>query len=191
MSAGFEGVGGRIAAAVMARRNRAAEAEAVDRLAPSPADAVLVIGFGPGVGLRLLQGRCRKACGVDPSHVMFNTATRLNATAIASGQVQLARTTLASLPWPADSFDGALAVNSLQFWDPLPDSLTELSRVLRPGARLVTLTHDRALERRGPGWLDRLADMCADHDLIGATTWRGRAERGTIAGFEVRRADPG
>jgi SAM-dependent methyltransferase len=47
---------GMIAAMIMARANRAAEAEAVAELAPGPGEDVLVAGFGPGVGLHLLAG---------------------------------------------------------------------------------------------------------------------------------------
>jgi len=188
MSLGFDGIPGRLAAAIMARRNRPAEAEAIDRLRPAATDTVLVIGFGPGVGLKLLQPWCARICAVDPSEVMHGTAAKINRDALASGQLQLARTTAARLPWPAKSFDGALAVNSMQLWDPLPASIAEISRVLRPGARLVTLTHDWAPDRRRLGWLDQVSALCAEYGLTEATIWRGRAEHGRIIGFEVRRA---
>src|SRR5262245_34900076 len=60
-------------------------------------------------------------------------------------RVRLERTTAARLPWPDDSFDGATAVNSIMLWKPLDASVAEVARVLRPGGRLVTITHDWAL----------------------------------------------
>ena len=68
----FDGPAGALAAKVMARANRAAEAEAVERLGSSVADTVLAIGFGPGVGVALLAARLTSGTvvGVDPSAAM-------------------------------------------------------------------------------------------------------------------------
>jgi hypothetical protein len=45
------------------------------------------------------------------------------------------------LPAPNGAFHGAIAVNSIQLWEPLDDSIGEVARTLRPGGRLVALTH--------------------------------------------------
>jgi ubiquinone/menaquinone biosynthesis C-methylase UbiE len=137
----FDGPLGLVTGRIMASRNASAELEAIDELAPGPADSVLVIGFGPGVGISALLPRlpAGRIGGVDPSRVMnFLARSR-------DPRVRLARTTAVRLPWPDDYFDGATAVNSVMLWSPLEASVAEVARVLRPGARLVTVTHDWAL----------------------------------------------
>jgi hypothetical protein len=54
---GFDGVAGRVAARVMARLNADMERAALDALDPRPGDRVLVVGFGPGVGVTELLRR--------------------------------------------------------------------------------------------------------------------------------------
>ena len=75
---GFDGLTGRIAAHVMARVNADMEQAALDALEPRPGDRVLVVGFGPSVGIAELLRRVPDArvVGIDPSAVMVRAATR-------------------------------------------------------------------------------------------------------------------
>jgi ubiquinone/menaquinone biosynthesis C-methylase UbiE len=68
----FDGPAARLIAKAMARGNREAEAEAIAELDPAPDATVLAIGFGPGVGLKLLAPRVSRVVGVDPSRVMVS-----------------------------------------------------------------------------------------------------------------------
>ena len=150
----FDGVAGVAAARVMAVVNADMEREAIDALAPSVDDAVLEIGFGPGVGIEMLvrQMADGRVAGIDPS-----TAERRNRAAIRGGRVELRLAAAHALPFDDVSFGGAFAVNSVQLWDPLDASVAELARVLRPGAAFVALTHRWAIEKYAPRdeWLWR------------------------------------
>jgi ubiquinone/menaquinone biosynthesis C-methylase UbiE len=189
----FDGPIGAIAAKVMARLNRDAEAEAVDLLAPAPTDHVLVIGFGPGVGVKLLAAHLTEGhvLGVDPSAAMVAAATRANRKEIAAGQVALHAKTAEAIPASDATFDGAIAVNSLQVCEPFDATARELARVLRPGARLVSLTHDWAAARHagsaaawaeGVGHTLRLAGFGEVQDLA------AKAEKGRAITLIARRA---
>jgi ubiquinone/menaquinone biosynthesis C-methylase UbiE len=186
----FDGAMGRLVAVEMARRNREAEAEAVDRLAPRRADRVLTIGFGPGVGVARLASRVPegRVVGVDPSRVMVQQATRRNRDAIALGVVELHRTTAEALPCADASIDGAIAVNSVMLWEPLDASLAEVARVLRAGARLVTITHDWAL-RKHFGSVDAFVatatEVAARHGLVDAVHEPARSEKGRAVAWTV------
>jgi arsenite methyltransferase len=106
---------------------------------------VLDIGFGPGVGLVLLARAAPAAAlaGIDPSPVMLGMARRR--TARLASKPDLRQGIAAALPWPDGAFDAVCATNSVQLWQPLPASLGEASRVLRPGGRLALGVHERAV----------------------------------------------
>lgn len=186
------------AARIMARRlehNRDAEAEAVEELDPRPADHVLVIGFGTGMGIELLVDRLPsgRVVGADLSKAMVKLATKRNSAAVARGRVKLVRAPAHELPFDHASFDGVITVNTIQLWDPFKESVAEVARVMRPGARLVSFTHDWAIERfrrtAVDEWATRLGKLCASHELVDARHWYGRAENGKIVAFVVRKTD--
>ena len=151
-TAGFEGVTGRLAGAVMARLNRDMEVAAVDELAPAAGASVLAVGFGPGVGIAELVTRLPhgQIAGIDPSATMVSAARQRNRAAIDTGRVRLVQAGVASIPWPDAAFCGVVTVNSMQLWEPMEVALREIARVLAPGGRLVTLTHRWAIEKRMP-----------------------------------------
>jgi ubiquinone/menaquinone biosynthesis C-methylase UbiE len=179
----------------MARRlekNRDGEAEAIEELAPSPDDHVLAIGFGTGIGIELLAGRVARVAGADPSKAMVKMASRRNQAAIDAGRVQLVQATADRLPWDDATFDGVITVNTIQLWAPFEQSVAEVARVMRPGSRLVSYTHDWAIERFGgrpvDEWAPPTAAICERYGLVDAQHWFGRAEDGKIVAFVVRKA---
>jgi ubiquinone/menaquinone biosynthesis C-methylase UbiE len=192
-SSSFDGTAGRLSGPLMARMNRDMELAAIDELAPAPDASVLAIGFGPGVGVTELAERLPSGVvgGVDPSAVMLQQARRRNQSAVECGQVTLEHGTADSIPWPDGTFTGALAVNSIQFWDPLDASVREVVRVLAPAARLVSITHVWAIEKRTPleQWLKAAAELlaAAGFDDIVHRTAPFRSGQGLVLRGEKRR----
>ncbi len=161
---------------VMARLNRDMEVAAVEELAPVPGDALLAVGFGPGVGIAELVARRHDGlvAGIDPSATMVEAARHRNRAAVDAGRVQLVRAAASSIPWPDGSFSGVLAVNSMQLWEPLDEALREVRRVLVSGGSLVALTHQWAIEKRAPlsQWIDATSGLlrhCGFTDLTHQT----------------------
>src|SRR5919109_2100397 len=131
------GVLGRIGGLILARFNRAFAEEIVALLDVRAAERVLEVGFGPGVAIELLTSAASvaKVAGVDPSTEMVEQASARNAAAIRTGAVDLRQGSVESMPFEDDSFDTALAINSMQVWPDQPAGLREICRVLTGGGR--------------------------------------------------------
>jgi ubiquinone/menaquinone biosynthesis C-methylase UbiE len=133
------GVLGRIGGLILARFNRAFAQEIVALLDVRAAERVLEVGFGPGVAIELLAGAASvaKVAGIDPSKEMVEQASARNAAAIGTGAVDLRQGSVESMPFEDDSFDTALAINSMQVLPDKPAGLREICRVLTGGGRLA------------------------------------------------------
>jgi ubiquinone/menaquinone biosynthesis C-methylase UbiE len=132
------GVVGRIAG-LLFRINREGINWTITLLEIQPTDHVLEIGFGPGYGIQQVAKLAAQGlvAGVDFSETMLEQASRRNATAIASGKVELRLGDAAVLPYPDNSFHKVFATNVVYFWnDPLAN-LQEIRRVMKPGGRLA------------------------------------------------------
>jgi ubiquinone/menaquinone biosynthesis C-methylase UbiE len=112
---GFDGIGGTIAARVMAAMNVDMERAALATLEPHDGERFLVVGFGPGLGLVALLDAVTPASllGIDPSAAMVRAARRRLARHSRAGLTQLLAVTAASIPASA-AFDAAIAVNNEQ-----------------------------------------------------------------------------
>jgi SAM-dependent methyltransferase len=133
------GVLGRLGGLIMARTNRDCAAWVIGLLGIQPGDAVLEIGFGPGVGIEQAANATSAGhvAGVDPSDEMVAQATARNASAIARGRVDLRRGSVASLSFANNSFDKAFAINSMQVWPDAMAGLREIRRVVKSGGMVA------------------------------------------------------
>ena len=68
---------------------------------------------------------------------MVEQARARNAIAIKDGRVDLRRGSAESLPFADDTFDKALAINSMQVWPDVAAGLRAIQRVMRPGGRIA------------------------------------------------------
>ena len=137
------GVLGRLGGPLTARGNAATEQHLVDLAGLTGSEVVLVVGPGPGVGLRHAGERAARVIGVEPSAVMRRAARRRCADLIHRGVVVVEDAVAADTGRPAASVDVVLSVNNIQLWPDRPAGLRELHRVLRPGGRLLVAVHRR------------------------------------------------
>jgi ubiquinone/menaquinone biosynthesis C-methylase UbiE len=134
-----KGVLGRLIAYIMARETQAQNARAIEALTIEPRDHVLDIGCGPGWGVAALAERAHdgRVAGVDPSELMAETAVARNRRLVQRGRVEIAIGSVAALPFADSSFDKALCVHVVYFWNDLGAAFREIARVMKPGARLA------------------------------------------------------
>jgi SAM-dependent methyltransferase len=110
-----------------------------DFLEVGPKDSVLEVGFGPGVVIQCLSklATAGHVAGIDQSREMVEQACVRNATPIRRGCVDLRHGSVESLPFDDNSFDKALAINSMQVWPDAITGLREIRRVMKPGGRIA------------------------------------------------------
>ncbi|MEK8121670.1 methyltransferase domain-containing protein [Methylocystis sp. IM4] len=134
-----KGLLGKIGGRILARTNRKCAAWVVDLLGAEPGERAIEIGFGPGVGLELLASAApsAKIAGADVSEEMLRQAAARNKAAIENGQIELRLASVENLPFPDQSFDKALSINSLQIWPDPAAGLREVWRVMKPDGRLA------------------------------------------------------
>ncbi len=119
----------------MALEHRGQAKWAVQCLGVERRDRILEIGFGPGLAIQRIAEIAVDGfvAGIEVSDVMVQQARRRNASAMREGRIQLSRGSAEALPYEDNSFDKALAMNTVHHW-PDPDAgLSEVWRVLRPG----------------------------------------------------------
>jgi SAM-dependent methyltransferase len=144
------GLLGRLGGIIMARANYRHAAWVIDLLDLQETDTVLEVGFGPGVAIQLLAESARHVAGVDPSAEMLRLAARRNAESTGTGRVDLRQGSADDLPFPAESFAKALAINSMQVWPDPSAGLREIWRVLKPGGTVaLAFTAYSGQQKRG------------------------------------------
>jgi ubiquinone/menaquinone biosynthesis C-methylase UbiE len=130
---------GRLGGHIMAHLNAECGERACELLEIAADDTILEVGFGPGVTIDHVAALvpAGRVVGIDQSKEMVEQARVRNGAAIDRGRVDLRQGSVNNLPFDDNSFDGALAINSMQVWPDVLAGLQEIRRVLRPAATLV------------------------------------------------------
>jgi ubiquinone/menaquinone biosynthesis C-methylase UbiE len=130
---------GRIIAFLMAHETWAQNRRMIDALNVARGDHVLDIGCGPGRSLATLASLAQegRVVGADPSALMAELAVKRNSMLVRARRVEIVMASADSLPFADATFDKALCVHVLYFWNDLDRAFTEIARVLKPGGRLA------------------------------------------------------
>jgi ubiquinone/menaquinone biosynthesis C-methylase UbiE len=133
------GFAGRLVAKRLNRRNRRTIEGAVEALSSGPGAVIADVGFGGGIGLRLLLDRPGAATvhGVDVSSAMIEQARAGFAEDLAAGRLYIHHGSITALPLPASSLDGLITINTIYFIDDLEQAFRELARTVRASGRAV------------------------------------------------------
>lgn len=107
----------------------------------APADGEYILELGPGnayhVRELLSMARGLRYAGVDISDTMLAEAGLMNREQVAAGTASFRKGDGRSLPFPDNTFDKFLTVNTLYFWEDALGMLKEIRRVLKPGGGMV------------------------------------------------------
>jgi arsenite methyltransferase len=147
------GVRGRVVGVVLNRGNRRFVRAAVQALQPDAAAVVADVGFGGGIGLKLLLdsvGPSSRVHGVEISDTMLSQATRRYRRDIAAGRLALHTGSFTQLPFADGALDGVLTVNTIYFIAELDRAFTELARVVGSSGLFVVGVADPDAMARMP-----------------------------------------
>ena len=189
LDAGFghpRGLIGRLGGALMAYGNAEQERWAVEQARLAPGQHVLVVGHGPGLGLRLAAAAVSPGglvIGIDPSSVMRQMATARCAAAVAAGVVKLREGTAEDTGCVDASVDAVISVNNVMLWDRRA-GFDELVRVLRPGGRMVITVHRMVLDVSP----ETLAQEAREAGLVDVAVGVHRRQHGVKVELLARRA---
>jgi ubiquinone/menaquinone biosynthesis C-methylase UbiE len=124
---------------VMAMKNRQRVDLIIDQFDVKPGDAILEIGFGPGLGFKRLldENADIQMEGLEASVEMVRQATRRNRSAISAGQLALHLGNACEMKFSDDSFDVVYTVNTLHHVPSLEAFIREMARVTKSGGCIV------------------------------------------------------
>jgi len=150
----------------MARGNGPTEKHLVKLAGLQSKEHVVVLGPGPGVGLRVAAKYGGIVVGVDPSDTMLLAARERCSDLVETGKVQLVRGEAADTHQPDHSASVVLSVNNVHLWEDRPAAYAEIRRILKPNGRLLISVHKK--------WAP--ADLTAELTAAGftnvtSTTW--------------------
>ncbi len=145
------GLLGRLVGGMMDRWNHGMHAAALSALGVQRGDHVLEIGFGGGatLGPLLRASGAGGVVGLELSATMVERARRHYRDALDDRHLELRLGSAEHMPFPSESFDRVLTINTLYFWPDAERALGDIHRVLRPGGRLVLAFRPKQGLQRG------------------------------------------
>src|SRR4030066_674825 len=115
----------------------------VSRIAPRPENLVLDVCTGTaGVALEIADHHDGRIVGLDVSHFMLEAGLRAVEKKNLDGRVQLVQGRAEHLPFPDATFDAVVFTYLLRYVQDPDATIRELSRVLKPGGKLLSLEFD-------------------------------------------------
>lgn len=126
----------------------------------SPGDHLLDVGCGTGVVARealTRVGTGGRVVGVDPNDGMLTVARRKPGVEWSTGVAE-------ALPFEADTFDVVVSQFAMMFFEDREQSVQEMSRVLKPGGRVVIATWASLVDTPGYATMVDLLDRLFGSD---------------------------
>lgn len=115
---------------------------ALEKLGVQPGETVIDIGCGGGMTVKRLCALAAggRVVGVDYSDVSVAASKALNESEIGDGTAEILAASVEALPFPDETFDRAITVESFYFWPDQGENLKEVYRILKRGGTLAIVS---------------------------------------------------
>jgi ubiquinone/menaquinone biosynthesis C-methylase UbiE len=102
---------------------------------------ILDVGCGGGRTIEKLAKAASggKISGVDYAAGSVAVSQARNKSLIQAGRVEIQQASVSKLPFAAETFDLATAIETQYYWPDLPNDMREILRVLKPGGTLAVV----------------------------------------------------
>jgi len=129
------GLLGVLVARLMKKSNEKNYNRLITDLAVKPGDKILEIGYGPGIGIKLIAENCTECFieGIDFSNLMYKKASQFNKNFIADGNVRLHQGDFIEISLPANNYDKIFCLNVVYFWNELSRPFGKIRSLLKDG----------------------------------------------------------
>lgn len=110
---------------------------------------ILELGCGAGFAMKLLleEPAVSQMVGLDISQSILKSARLRNRNEIDKGRARLVQGNVNQLPFPDEHFTRVFSIQSVYFWDNLPETVSGIYRVLKPeGTIVITLSDGKSGE---------------------------------------------
>ena len=116
------------------------------RVTIGPGWRILDVGCGGGRTIQKLAALAPEGtvAGVDYADGSIAASRSTNRRLIAAGRVAIQQASAERLPYPDGEFDLVTAVETHFYWPNLPNALTEIRRVLKPGGTVLLVVESYA-----------------------------------------------
>lgn len=157
----------------------------VSRIAARPGDEVLDVATGTAaVAIELVRRYGCSVVGIDQSTEMLRAGERRVERAGLGSRVRLVQGRAEALPFDGARFDGLTFTYLLRYVDDPGATLRELSRVVRPGARIASLEFFQPQHALTRGLWDVYVDRGLP--LLGRAVSPGWEDVGSFLGPSIR-----
>jgi ubiquinone/menaquinone biosynthesis C-methylase UbiE len=137
----------------MEKGHRPVGEQAIERMTVDADSRVLDLGCGSGWASRLLAARAKSVVGVDISDEMIELAW---ASSRNFGNVEFKVASAEQLPFADQQFSHCFSMESLYYYEDIPQALREVHRVLESGGQFVCVV-DLFRENEPSGqWIEKL-----------------------------------
>ena len=147
------GLIGRLTSKLMVKGNKVNYAVLLKDLSIQPADKILEIGYGPGIGIAMIAEACNSCeiYGIDFSKLMYKKAQALNRKYINEGKVKLFYGDFVATNIDADGFDKIFCINVVYFWNNLETPFKKVRSFLEENGRFhFYMAHPDFIKKLNP-----------------------------------------
>src|SRR5690349_15648460 len=128
-----EGLPGIFTSNLMVKGNQKNYDRLLEGLDLQPHKTLLEIGYGPGIGIRMIAEICPTCTihGIDFSRLMYKRAGKYNQQYIDAGRVQLQYGDFLRVPVAQRDYDRIFCLNVVYFWNELREPFEKVYSLLK------------------------------------------------------------